>query len=108
MSTRFVRTVEVNGKPVNVEIIRDGFNVWIPEPPKGCQFEARREQLFGMDAWHYTDIVPNRNPRLILATIKHRAIFENEEDTTDHITWRIQKYLQSVAEEVITDGPIKS
>lgn len=68
MSTRFYRHVFIGDKLEEVQVIRDGFNVWMPEPPKGTEFKAHCEQIFGMDMWAYPDTVPCTNPNLILVS----------------------------------------
>lgn len=66
MSTRFYRHVFVGDKLEEVELIRDGFNIWMPNPPQGTEFKAQRERIFGQDMWAYTESIPNG---------VHRAIF---------------------------------
>lgn len=93
MSTRTYRHVFVGDKLEEVQIIRDGFNIWMPEPPKGTEFNAHREQIFGQDMWAYTDIVPCTNPSLILKTFTHRAIFDSEVTATQYMLYRAEMYL---------------
>jgi hypothetical protein len=95
MSTRLEKTITINGTEIKIEIIRDGFNVWMPEPSHGCKFEAKRENLLGISMWHYVETIPCDDTRLILATIRHRAIFEDEQSVTEYMYWRVEKYLSN-------------
>lgn len=102
MTTRFIRTVEVNGKSQEIELVRDGFNVYVVDFNEPVSFGAHLERVFGMPMWAYQEIEAYDD------SVPHRAFFENEADVTDYMSWRVQKWLIAASKEVVTDGTTKS
>jgi hypothetical protein len=88
MSTRFATTININGVSTDIELIRDGFNIWYPDAKTHYYFEAKYERVFSQSMWAYKDNV--------LGSEQHQVLFETEGDVTAYMAWRIQRHMSAL------------
>lgn len=80
MTTRFGFTVLVGEWVQDVEAVRDGFNVYVPEIP---HIVISHTSVLGTDLWAYADGFEG---------FPHRAVFFNEVDVTAHMMYRVRTF----------------